>query len=509
MQDIHTKIKLSELLRQAGDGIVLSSGIKDYEIISIEYDSRKVSAGCLFVAIEGFSSDGHAFVGDAFDRGAAAVVVNESRRGEYSQLEAEGKLILGFPDTREALALLSAAYYQNPSRDMTIIGVTGTNGKTSITYMLEKIAEKAGLKPGVIGTINYRWRDQCFTAPNTTPESKDLQQILALMVHGGVDIVIMEVSSHGLELKRAHGVAFDAVVFTNLTAEHLDFHGDIEAYFNAKKILFDLLDKSPKQKKTAVINGDDDYGSRLLAELNPVGYTISSYGFSQNMQFMVKSGSVRSSIQGIEYALEKPEDEIEIRLKLAGNFHVYNSLAALAAAAAVGVSYENIVAGLGEVTKVPGRFDVVSSDAGASVVVDYAHTGDALLKLLQSVRELAPQRVITVFGCGGDRDKAKRPVMGSVAAEYSDMVIVTSDNPRTEDPMEIINNILTGIKRTDYTVEPDREKAIALAIASAQKGDIVVIAGKGHEDYQILGTKKIHFDDRETASKYINRRQVG
>jgi UDP-N-acetylmuramoyl-L-alanyl-D-glutamate--2,6-diaminopimelate ligase len=393
---------------------------------------------------------------------------------------------------------------------MKVIGVTGTNGKTSTTYMVESILQKAGHNPGVIGTINYRWKDHRIDAPNTTPESADLQKIFHDMHADGVDFVVMEVSSHGLELGRADDIAFDSALFTNLTRDHLDFHKTFEDYFAAKCRLFDLVKKSGKSALSASVNIDDEYGSRALGDSAKYGYPFYGFGYGDKAAYRVDAGSVKNSIQGVSYSLHFEGRPYQVKLKLGGNFHVYNSLGAFAACHALGIDDEAIIEGLASLEKVPGRFDAVHSKLGFSVVVDYAHTNDALEKLLLSARGLNPHRIITVFGCGGDRDKSKRPIMGAVACELSDHVIVTSDNPRTEYPRAIIDDILSGITgyKGKYDVEEDREKAIAHAVASAGEGDLVVLAGKGHEDYQIVGKTKTHFDDLEIARKYILLRET-
>ena len=316
----------------------------------------------------------------------------------------------------------------------------------------------------------------------------------------------MEVSSHALDMNRALGIDFNAVIFTNLTGDHLDFHGDLESYFNAKRKILDLLGTSTKKDKFAVINGDDEFGARLLADMGNFSFTTVAFGCDGDVDFKADRDSISNSINGLRYSLEKPEKGYTLDLKLAGTFHVYNSLAAVSTALSLGIDKNAVARGLARLSTVPGRFDVVSSDNGISVLIDYAHTPDALMKLLESVRELRPRRIITVFGCGGDRDKTKRPVMGSIAGRCSDLAIVTSDNPRTEDPMAIINQIVNGMEGSRYSIEPDREKAIAIAVSMAEEGDVVVIAGKGHEDYQIIGRTKRHFDDRETAQKYISTR---
>jgi UDP-N-acetylmuramoyl-L-alanyl-D-glutamate--2,6-diaminopimelate ligase len=371
-----------------------------------------------------------------------------------------------------------------------------------------KASDFAGIETGVIGTVNYRWKGRVLDAPNTTPQSRDLQRLLAMMRDDGVRAVIMEVSSHALELGRADGIDFDAAVFTNLTGDHLDFHGDLESYFRAKKRIFDLLQASSKGHRFGVVNVDDEYGVRIMQEKDLPGYPLYGMGFGPDADFRPVRESVASSIGGLRYTLEKPLSGFEIRLALAGHFQVYNSLAAFAVARNLGLPYHVISRGLLELFSIPGRFDVIPSKLGFSAIVDYAHTPDALLKLLQSVARLSPKRIITVFGCGGDRDRGKRPLMGSIAAQHSDYLIITSDNPRSEDPGAIIDDIVSGIGDAACVVVSDRKEAIARAIEEAREGDLVVVAGKGHEDYQIIGAIKTHFDDREVARLCIRHREA-
>jgi UDP-N-acetylmuramoyl-L-alanyl-D-glutamate--2,6-diaminopimelate ligase len=496
-------MKLSELIHFFQEKISIQSGSADTAVSSVEYDSRKVTPGSLFVAVKGLESDGHTFIEKAAAAGAAAIVVNRGWNGSSSVPVIEAD------NSREALSYLTAAFCGFPSNKISVVGITGTNGKTSTTYMLESIFRAAGLVPGVIGTVNYRWNSTVIEAPNTTPESADLQKIFARMVSESVNAVAMEVSSHGLSLGRADDISFDGAVFSNLTRDHLDYHKTFEDYFAAKKKLFALVEHGGKAKRFAAVNADDPYGQELLAEKGNFSYPFLGYGYDPLSSFHVDKGSVVNAIDGVSYSLTHDGKHSKVALPLAGMFHVYNSLSAFSAAYAMGIDTATILRGLSLCTNVPGRFDTVHSALGFSVVVDYAHTNDALEKLLSSVRGLSPRRIITVFGCGGDRDRTKRPLMGQAACALSDEVIITSDNPRTEEPMKIIDDILFGIGgyKAKYTVEPDREKAIETAVSCAREGDIIVLAGKGHEDYQILGKTKHHFDDREMAKKYIARRE--
>jgi len=497
--------RLSGLLERSSRLISRVAGEDGAMISSIEYNSTGVIPGSLFVAIEGAESDGHSYVRDALARGAAGALVSAGRVSEFEDLRGKAAL-LSSPDTRRALSALSAAFYGDPSSGMLVIGVTGTNGKTSITYMLESILKEAGREAGVIGTINYRWKGREAPAPNTTPESRDVQAMMRAMADDGVDALVMEVSSHGLKLGRVDDVEFDAAIFTNLTRDHLDFHLSFEDYFASKLLLFELLARSEKGRRAGIVNCDDEYGRSILREGGSRPYPLFGFGLSEDADYRPAVSSIHNSIEGVRYRLERPEPGADVELHVAGGFNVYNSLAAFAASRVIGIPVETIVGGLKRLLAVPGRFDRIRSDDGFGVVVDYAHTDDALAKLLQSARELSPRRLITVFGCGGNRDKTKRPLMGRAAASLSDVVIVTSDNPRKEEPGAIINDILAGMEGARYDVEPDRERAIAMAIERAGEGDIVVIAGKGHEDYQIIGAEKRHFDDREVAMKYIAAR---
>jgi len=486
--------------------VTIVKGDEDIRISAIEYDSRKVEKEGLFVAIEGMETDGHKFIRDAVENKASCILLQENRLDEFGfLLEHNDIAVATAKDTRRALSQISARFYGEPSLQAVVIGVTGTNGKTTTTYMLESILSRAGFTCGVLGTINYRWKDKVINASHTTPESKDLQEIMSTMVLDGVDCIIMEVSSHALSLLRVDDIHFDCAIFTNLTRDHLDYHITFNDYFMAKVRLFEILNKSLKQKKAAFINADDNYGRQILNWRQRYGYPLFSFGISNTADYHCLEPSIQISIRGTQFATDMPFAK-QFTMKLAGRFNVYNALGAIGVADFLNVPVGRIVTGLSLLSSVPGRFDTILSPEGYAVVVDYAHTNDALEKLLLSVRSLKPQRIITVFGCGGNRDKTKRPLMGKVSEENSDWVIVTSDNPRKENPEAIIRDITAGMKTNRYQVIVNREEAIKQAIFMAQKDDVIVIAGKGHEDYQIIGTKKYHFDDREVARKYINER---
>ena len=477
----------------------------DPDIGSIHYRAQDVRPGGLFVAIPGHKSDGHAFVDEAIARGAAAIVVQKPIK--------KNSVIIEVGNTRKALGSIAAKYYGNPSEKLVLIGITGTNGKTTITYLIESILKAAGFKAGVIGTINYRFSGKTFPNPVTTPESLDLQRILSEMGKGGITHVVMEVSSHAIDLFRIESCFFDAAVFTNLTRDHLDYHKDMEAYWICKKKLFtELLFSGPKNKKAfAVINCNDKKGKELSGVIKNRCITTGSYA-----ECTVHCTDFIPGVEGIKAFISTPQGAFEVKSNLVGKHNVENILCAAGAASGFGISPEIIKRGIESVSVIPGRLERIDSDSGASVYVDYAHTPDALKNVLQSLRPMTKGRLISVFGCGGDRDRTKRPLMGEIAATLSDLAVITSDNPRTEDPVEIINQISAGISQNKihryepeeltpffnkrgYAVEPDRKKAIRLSIKTAREGDIVLIAGKGHETYQIIGKETIPFDDREEA----------
>lgn len=472
----------------------------DTEISSISYDSRRARAGSVFVALRGLKADGVQFAPQAVSRGALLVVA-EAPRPEV--LDTPWLVVR---DARLALALLADAFYDHPSRRLPVIGITGTNGKTTTSYLVASIFDAAGRKAGLLGTVCYRLGDEEREASRTTPEAPDLQQLLDEMSRRGCRIAVMEVSSHALALKRVDGMQFAAGVFTNLTRDHLDFHEDMESYFQAKRRLFDLLaDGAP-----AVVNLDDPRGVTLAASVRrPVTFAISQPAD-------VTPGALELTLGGLSFDLRTPIGTIRIESSLVGRPNVSNILAASATAMALGVPLESIAAGVRALRGVPGRFEIVSAPADdVAVVVDYAHTDDALRNLLETARSLAPRRLVTVFGCGGDRDRTKRPLMGMVAARLSDVVIITSDNPRSEDPQRIIEEIKRGIPgggqggRAPEVIDiVDRREAIERAIACSGTGDVVLIAGKGHEKYQQIGDRVLPFDDAEVARAALERRRA-
>lgn len=481
-------------------------GRADVLVSGISYDSRRVKPGDVFVAVGGFVTDGHEFVGDAVSNGAAAVVL------EKEVPVPEGVTAVVVPDTRGALGLLAASFYGHPSKRLRMIGVTGTNGKTTTTYMVRQILNEAGYRVGLIGTVQNFIDDVAYPVTRTTPESLDLQELLSRMEKAGVTHVVMEVSSHGLELKRTNGCEFDVGAFTNLSRDHLDFHDDVESYLEAKCKLFTGLSSTyymrPKEgPKGAVVNVDDPSSERVRS---CSGVPILGYGTGEGAD--LRATDIRVLASGTTYTAALPSGKrIQISMPLAGRFNVYNSLAALGVALIEGIPEEAIVRAFHRLDRIPGRFERVEAGQSFSVVVDYAHTPDGLEKVLLTAREVAGDRVIVVFGCGGDRDKGKRPVMGRIAGELADFVVLTSDNPRGEEPESIISEIERGLRQAKagtapYHVEPDRRAAIEYAVGMARDGDLVLIAGKGHESYQVFRDEKVPFDDREVATEAIRRR---
>ncbi len=488
------------------------SGDVEREVRAISYDSRTCGPGCVFCAVVGRAQDGHTFIPEAISRGSEVVVCE--RMVEVPR----GVTVIRVADTREMLGKLGRKFYGDPASRLCLIGITGTNGKTTVTYLLEAIIRQAGFSPGVLGTRNYRYGGKVFSAPNTTPESLDLQRILHEMTREGVTHCIAEVSSHALALKRVDECDFDVGVFTNLSRDHLDFHQDMEDYFFAKRRLFaEILPRSTKGRSvTMIVNGDDPWGRRLAAEEWFTGWT-----FGREEIDILWMKDYKLSLRGITGVVRTPTLRFPLFSPLLGMFNLYNVLAAVATALALQIPVEAIVRGVEQVSHIPGRLERVSEYHQPHVVVDYAHTDDALHQVIATLLPFRERRLITIFGCGGDRDRGKRPRMGKVAAEGSDLVIITSDNPRTEQPLDIIHDIERGIscdimRRVEpeelevqakaYTVIPDRRAAIQTAIGIAQKGDIVLIAGKGHEDYQIIGHEKVWFDDRVIAREFLEEK---
>lgn len=484
-------MKLDALLSKAAT--VKVDGPTDRDITHLTYDSRRVKPGTLFFALKGEKVDGTAFIDAAIAAGAEAIVT------ENASVKTRATNII-VQNARNAMADLAAAFYQNPSRPLRMAGVTGTNGKTTTAFLIKHICEAAQLRCGLIGTVRYEVGDRILPAARTTPESLDVHELLWQMRSAGCKACAMEVSSHALMQARVRGVEFDAAVFTNLTQDHLDYHKTMEAYFEAKARLFSDLAAQPKKKGKAIINLDDRYGAQLITRFGKE-IPITTYGLGVHANF--RASNVRIDFHGTSYQLDAEGRSYLVRLPLIGQFNVYNSLAALAAANALGIEVRNCVLALANATAVPGRLEAVPAQRQFRVFVDYAHTDDALLNVIRTCRELNPARLIVVFGCGGNRDKTKRPRMGSVVDQHADYAIVTSDNPRKEDPLAIIEDIKPGLRRGNYEVIVDRREAIYKAVAMAQPRDIILIAGKGHETYQEFADRTMPFDDVAVARQAL------
>ena len=470
-------------------------------ITGLEYDSRRVKPGDLFVAMRGESVDGNKFIDQAIAAGAVAVVSDSSAENPR-----EGVAWAQVPHGRRALARLSANFYKKPAERMAVTGITGTNGKSTTAYLLESILTAAGRKSALIGTIEYHVAGKTLPAPHTTPEALELNRILGEAMGQGATEVVMEVSSHALEQQRVYGVPFDVAVFSNLTRDHLDYHHTMEEYFASKQVLFEGC--GTERPRVAVLNTDDEYGQKLVKISKKRSSEVLTYGLTKGDFHATK---VEITPQGTRFDLVTPKETIPVFSRLIGKINIYNTLAAAGAAYGRNCTAEVIAQGVGALARVPGRFERVDCGQPFAVVVDYAHTDDALRNLTALAREFVQQgghkgRVITVFGCGGDRDRAKRPLMGEAAGRGSDFVVLTSDNPRSEDPLAIINDAMVGLQRSGakYKTEPDRKAAIALATQEAKPGDIVLIAGKGHEKTQVTRDGSIPFDDAEVAHKVLH-----
>lgn len=473
-------MKLKELLQ----GLIyeIQQGTTELEISDIEYDSRKVEKGSVFVCITGFQTDGHNYIPMALEKGAAALLCEHPVEGV-----GEDVTVIVTENNRAALAQLSDNFYGHPSGEMRVIGVTGTNGKTSTTYLMKSILDHMGRKVGIIGTIENRIGEKVLKAERTTPESKELQALFRQMREEDVTDVVMEVSSHSLDLHRVDGIAFDVAIFTNLTQDHLDYHKTMENYRAAKGLLFERAAKS-------VINLDDAAGAYMQARSKG---EVLTFGVDTKADLMAENISI--SAEGTAFDMLWLGKRYPVRLHTPGRFSVYNALGTAGACLLLGISPEEIAAGLAENPGISGRFQAVRSRKGCQAVIDYAHTPDGLENVLNTAREFVKGKVIAVFGCGGDRDKTKRPIMGEIGGRLADYCIITSDNPRTEDPLAILADVEIGVKRTDCPYEKiaDRRAAIQKAAAMAGEGDVILIAGKGHETYQIFAEKTIHFDDME------------
>lgn len=480
--------------------IVESSGDHAIPVRAVSDDSRSIQPGSLFIAVKGEQVDGHRFIPAAMEAGMAALVLQQP----------VGNLSVPFVrvvDSRKALGLLGSRFYGEPSSQIRMIGVTGTNGKTTTTYVCKALLEALDQRVGLIGTVAYQIGAETFPASHTTPGALELQQLLAKMVAGGCTAAVMEVSSHALAQDRVAGCEYDVAVFSNLTQDHLDFHKTMEEYFQAKLRLFTGLTGTHKPNKRAILNVDDPAGPRIK-ELCPA--PVWTYALKTKAD--LRAEHVRLSLGGTTFTAATPAGSFPVESHLVGEHNVYNLLSAIGVALHEGATTEQVRAAVGQVTNVPGRFERVTAGQAFTVVVDYAHTEDALVRLLTAAQAMKTGRLITVFGCGGDRDRGKRPKMGRAAVRYSDVVVLTSDNPRTEDPLSILQEVEAGVAEAlkerphvQYQKVVDRREAIGAAVREARAGDMVLIAGKGHEDYQIIGAQKFHFDDREVAREAIER----
>jgi UDP-N-acetylmuramoyl-L-alanyl-D-glutamate--2,6-diaminopimelate ligase len=493
-------MKLKDIF--AGGEVGRVSGPLDVEIQSIVYDSRKASAGSLFFALRGEKLDGTKFVEDALKRGAVAIASEQAPSGQSVGLSKDIAWIGLLPGSeRRGLARASANWCGRPADRLKLVGVTGTNGKTTTAFLVDSILQAAGSTPGLIGTTGYRTPAGSRQAVNTTPESLDLQQMFAEIRDAGGTHAVLEASSHALAMERLWGCRFAVGIFTNLTRDHLDYHKTFEEYFAAKRLLF--TGTGAGAPELAVVNADDPYGSQLAGL---AGRTM-TYGLRSAADLVTKKFSL--SFSGLEFTAQTPAGTIEVRSRLVGRINIYNILAAMGAGIGLEIPNAKIEQGIANLELVPGRFQRIEEGQPFLVIVDYAHTDDALRNLILTARELGPSsRIIAVFGAGGERDRTKRPLMGEAAGSLADLVVLTSDNPRGEDPLRIINDVVVGLQKVNakYVVEPDREKAIAIALDQAKAGDIVLLAGKGHETYQVLGQGTVEFDDREKARAILRRK---
>ena len=466
----------------------------------VRYDSRKVKKGDLYVAIRGEKMDGHRFIPDAVSNGARVVIVEDDLALSDSFFTHAGVVKVVVPVSRKALAITSRNFYADPSRNLMLIGVTGTNGKTTTTQLIGSILEASGRRTGIIGTIGYYDGRDSVEARHTTPEAPELNELLSSMVKNGCTAAVMEVSSHSLVMDRVYGLRFAGAAFTNLTQDHLDFHKTMDDYFEAKKILFDALDVDA----VAVTNLDDPFGTKITGETKARRIR---YGRGPEGDLVCTASS--TGLAGTSLTVEYGGVKKTLNSPLIGAFNVSNILAATGVSLGLGVSFDAVAAGVASLRSVRGRFEPIQSEQGWTAVVDYAHTPDALENTLKAIRALlgaSGGKIVTIFGCGGDRDRTKRPLMGGIATRLSDLTIVTSDNPRSEDPEAIINEILAGAAPgANVSREQDRRKAILDGLTRARRGDVVLIAGKGHEDYQIIGDRKLHLDDREEVLKFLGR----
>jgi UDP-N-acetylmuramoyl-L-alanyl-D-glutamate--2,6-diaminopimelate ligase len=490
-------VTLKDVARAIGGKL---SGDESREVSDVTHDSRQAREGTLFVAIRGALLDAHRFINQVMEQGAAGVISEQARPASFegAWLEVE--------DARRALALASAEVHGHPSRELQLVGITGTNGKTTITYLVAAIARAAGERVAMTSTVEYRVDEQRIKAARTTPEASDMQRLLRRAVSTGCRVAVMESSSQAIDLHRCDMLHTSVAVWTNLTRDHLDYHGTMDAYFAAKRRLFDgSLGSHPR---VSVINVDDERGAQLAKDLQEAGAHVLRYAL--NVEAEVTARNVEHSLEGMSFELITPAGARKLRSPLVGRPHIYNILASVATGIELGIDLDTISRAIETCAGAPGRFERVPHSGDFAVVVDYAHSDDALLNVLRTARDVTSGRIITVFGCGGDRDKSKRAPMGEAAGSLSDVVILTSDNPRTEDPLAIMSDAEVGLRATSkpYQKIADRREAIHRAIMEARAGDLVLIAGKGHEDYQIIGRDTFHFDDRQVAREALNARAL-
>jgi UDP-N-acetylmuramoyl-L-alanyl-D-glutamate--2,6-diaminopimelate ligase len=485
---------LTELLNGV-TAIQVTGSVRDDKVTGIEYDSRKVKHDSVFAAIKGFNVDGHNFIPDALNNGAIAIILDNEGIIPDELYKHRGAAKILVNDSRSALAEASDFYFGHPSTKLNLIGITGTNGKTTTSFLIKNILETAGYKTGLLGTISNFIDDKKNDSKLTTPEANDLNEMLLQMVNKGCEYAVMEVSSHSLALKRVHSLYYSSAIFTNITAEHLDFHHDFESYLKAKKVLFDGLDVNA----LVVYNYDDDNNEEVLKDCKAKKY---SYGILSGSDFLIKQ--IEYDLNGTSFIINYDAKDYKITTSLVGEFNAYNATAAFAITKLHGVKEDQIINGIKTAPQVPGRFEVISKE-NKKVIIDYAHSADSLAKALMILNKLNRDgaKTITVFGCGGNRDKLKRPQMGKIATDLSDEVIITSDNPRNEDPFKIINDIKSGIKKNNFKVIENRQEAIKHALHDNDGNTIILIAGKGHEDYQEIKGVRTHFSDREVAENYL------
>ncbi len=494
-------MKIENLIENVPQARIIEMG--EEEVQGLAYHSASVKRGDLFVAIRGFVADGHDFIQEALERGAAAIMVENLEKVPSSTA---GKVaVIQAANTRMAMALVSDAFYGHPSGRLKVVGVTGTNGKTTTTYLVENIFRMAGKMTGLVGTVSYRIGEREMPVGRTTPESVDLQRMLAEMAREGVEVASMEVSSHALDLHRIDGCDFAVGIFTNLSQDHLDYHGDMESYYSAKRQFFAAEEERRIKVRGIAVNLDDPYGRRLIEEL---GGEVFTYG--TNRAARLRGELLSTDLKGSRLRLSYGSEDIRLETRLVGRFNLYNIMAAVSASLLLGLGWEEIMRGVESCPGVPGRFQAVEEGQDFAVIIDYAHTPDSLRKAIIASREIARGRVITVFGCGGDRDVGKRPMMGRYSGELSDYTVITSDNPRSEDPSSIIRQIEEGIREvadaSKYEVVVDRREAISRALELAGRGDVVLVAGKGHEQGQIFADRVVPFDDFTVAGELLRRR---